>query len=108
RHLARARARLRGFRGRRRDEPARDQGPAGLQVTGRGPVIASEARQSPAASDCRGIASACFARLAMTSYPTVPSSARRSTLPGSAPVWLAASTTTVPLTITVVRLPLGY
>src|SRR3984893_2280791 len=42
------------------------------------------------------------------SYATVPSPARRSTLPGSAPVWVASSTTTVPLTMTVVRVPLGY
>ena len=39
---------------------------------------------------------------------TAPSRARRNTLPGSAPVWAAFSTTTVPLTTTVVRSPLGY
>jgi len=41
-------------------------------------------------------------------YPTLPSRSRRSTLPGSAPVWAAFSTTIVPLTITVVRSPVGY
>ena len=40
--------------------------------------------------------------------PTRPSPSLRSTLPGSAPVWAAFSTTTVPLTITVVRAPVGY
>jgi hypothetical protein len=44
----------------------------------------------------------------LLNHATVPSPARRSTCPGSAPVWVASSTTTVPLTITVVRVPLGY
>ena len=39
---------------------------------------------------------------------TIPSSLRRSTLPGNCPVWTALSTTTAPLTSTVVRLPAGY
>src|SRR5437868_15338371 len=39
--------------------------------------------------------------------PTRPSAPRRNTVPGVAPVWAAFSTTTVPLTITVVRAPVG-
>ena len=38
---------------------------------------------------------------------TAPFALRRNTLPGSASVCLAFSTTSVPLTITVVRAPLG-
>ena len=49
------------------------------------------------------------ARLAESpNQPTWPSRSRRSTTPGSAPVWVAFSTTIVPLTITVVRVPVGY
>jgi ABC-type transporter Mla maintaining outer membrane lipid asymmetry ATPase subunit MlaF len=40
--------------------------------------------------------------------PTEPSTARRRTTPGVAPVWVASSTTTTPLTRTVVRVPVGY
>jgi hypothetical protein len=40
--------------------------------------------------------------------PTVPSAARRNIIPGVAPVWFVFSTTIVPLTSTVVRLPVGY
>src|SRR5690606_20370698 len=39
---------------------------------------------------------------------TRPAASRRSTRPGRAPVWVAFSTTIAPLTITVVRAPLGY
>ncbi len=39
---------------------------------------------------------------------TLPSPARRNTTPGVAPVCFASSTTTTPLTITIVRLPVGY
>ena len=41
-------------------------------------------------------------------HPTLPSAARRSTMPGKAPVCVAFSTTRTPLTRTVVRAPLGY
>jgi hypothetical protein len=41
-------------------------------------------------------------------HPTQPSAPRRSTAPGVAPVCVAFSTTKVPLTMTVVRAPLGY
>ena len=40
-------------------------------------------------------------------HPTAPLRSRRSTMPGKAPVWVACSTTSVPLTMTPVRLPLG-
>src|SRR6516225_3613131 len=40
--------------------------------------------------------------------PTLPSDARRSTIPGVAPVCWALSTTMTPLTRTVVRAPVGY
>ena len=47
------------------------------------------------------------ARSRELSQRTAPAASRRNTLPGSAPVWTASSTTTTPLTSTVVRDPLG-
>ena len=44
----------------------------------------------------------------MAAQLTVPSGARRRTIPGVAPVCWASSTTTTPLTSTVVRAPVGY
>ena len=101
---ARARRRRRVVRHRRRRTSAQQRGVAPqAAIAGRRPRQARGAVRPPPRRRARRPS-----RPRPDNFQnTAPAASRRNTLPGSAPVWTAFSTTGTPLTSTVVRGPLG-